>query len=109
MDIRDYIPEYPGKIDRFELMDRTGLTDRKNRALIAKAVTEGTPICNLGEGYFITYDSEIMKRQAKVHWARIKSELARAKAFGENIQLIESIERHFELIGGCYENKGNDA
>ena len=100
MNIVDFIPDYPKTIDRVELMDRTGLTDRKNRALIAKAVTEGTPICNLGEGYFITYDPEIMKKQSSIHWARIKSELARVKAFGENIEMIELVRQHFEQIEG---------
>ena len=105
MDIRQFIPEYPETIDRVQLMDKTGLTDRENRRLIAKAAADGTPICNLGEGYFITNDPAIMRRQAKVHWSRIKSELKRARAFGQNIDLIESIERHFDVIGGDYENK----
>ena len=39
MNIVDYIPEYPATIDRVELMDKTGLTDRNNRALIAALVT----------------------------------------------------------------------
>ena len=100
MNIIDYIPEYPATIDRVRLMDKTGMTDRQNRSMIAKAVTEGTPICNLGNGCFISYDPHIMKKQSAIHWARIKSELKRAKAFGENIALIELVQQHFETIEG---------
>ena len=50
MNITDYISDTP--ISRQELCALTGLSDRKVRAEIAKAKLE-TPICNIGEGYFI--------------------------------------------------------
>ena len=98
LDIMDYIPSYPDTISRELLVAFTGLTDRRVRELIAKAAKEGEPICNLGKGYFVTNDTELLKRQSAVHWSRIKSELQRARAFGVNIEAIEAIERHFDLL-----------
>lgn len=50
MNITDYISETP--ISRQELCTLTGMGDRQVRLAIQKA-KETTPICNIGDGYFV--------------------------------------------------------
>lgn len=61
MEISKYIPiGYKNRIDRFTLVERTGLDDRENRRLIQKS---DAPIVCLDGGYFIPGPDELDKKQ----------------------------------------------
>ncbi|MGO5051446.1 hypothetical protein ACTQ6A_02845 [Lachnospiraceae bacterium LCP25S3_G4] len=55
MKIHEIIPVgHENAIDRKEIARRTGLSDRKNRALIEEAwIKENVAIINIGNGYYI--------------------------------------------------------
>ena len=92
MNITDFIGT--GKenaVDRFQLMERTGLSDRAVRKLIQEARERGEIIINAqdGAGYYLTDDVGEMKRQLASNRSRALSVLRQQKYLRQKIREAE--------------------
>ena len=96
MNIIDFIPY--GKenaVDRFRLMELTGLPDRRVRKLIQEARNNGEMILNAqdGAGYYISDDAEELKRQYRSNRNRAMSILLQQKYIRLRLREIETADQ----------------
>ena len=79
-------------VDRFRLMELTGLPDRKVRSLIEEARREGALIVNAqdGAGYYISDDLGELKRQMHANHSRAMSILVQQKYLRRKIKELEA-------------------
>ena len=79
-------------VDRFQLMERTGLPDRRVRKLIQEARERGEIIINAqdGRGYYISDDVGEMKRQLASNRSRAMSVLRQLKYLRRKIREAEN-------------------
>ena len=79
-------------VDRFRLMELTGLPDRKVRSLIEDARREGALIVNAqdGAGYYISEDLGELKRQLNTNHSRAMSILVQQKYLRRKIKELEA-------------------
>ena len=92
MNITDFIGTgRENAVDRFQLMERTGLPDRTVRKLIQEARERGEIIINAqdGAGYYLTDDVGEMKRQLASNRSRAMSVLRQQKYLRQKIREAE--------------------
>lgn len=93
MNIVDYIGVgRANAVDRFRLMELTGLPDRKVRSLIEDARREGALIVNAqdGAGYYISDDLVELRRQLRSNHSRAMSILVQQKYLRRKIKELEA-------------------
>lgn len=75
-------------VNRFELVERTGLDDRKVRKEIARLRKDGVNIINNqdGRGYYVDDSTDALYRQYKQDTARALSILERRKAIRDELK-----------------------
>ena len=85
--IENYIPEgSENAIKREELVEKTGMSDRKVRRAIEQARRTGIIILNDGDGYYTTDDLNAMYRAYKRETARALSILETRKALRRKLK-----------------------
>ena len=85
--ITEFIPEGAEKaIKREELVEKTGMSDRKVRKAIEEARRTGMIILNEGDGYYTTDDLNAMYREYKRETARALSILKTRKALRKKLK-----------------------
>lgn len=96
MNITDFIGVgRENAVDRFQLMERTGLPDRRVRKLIQEARDRGEIILNAqdGRGYYLSNDVGELKRQYRTNRRRALSVLRQQKYLRRKIKEAENKEQ----------------
>lgn len=70
MEIKDFIPQSPGRISMSQLSSMLGCTDREIRKFISQARRSGEVIASDSGGYFVTDNATELARHYKSAYRR---------------------------------------